>query len=274
LSRPIQRLTESSHEIAQGRFDRRVQTEWMGLEIANLATDFNHMSDHLSSYIEQLRRAADANRELFISSIRAFAAAIDAKDPYTRGHSERVANYSRAIARHLGLPKELRQQVWVSAVLHDIGKIGVDDRILKKGSVLTPEEFEQMKLHPTIGAEIVAPIASLAEMLPGIRWHHEAWNGTGYPDGLKGERIPLMARIIGVADTFDAITTNRPYQEAYTSDYALERIRQLTGTKFDAKIVTAFLLAWESGRIVVFQPASEADSTAITLPAASALGSS
>jgi HD-GYP domain-containing protein (c-di-GMP phosphodiesterase class II) len=249
LSRPIQRLAETSHEIATGHFDRRVPTEGMTLEVVELAEDFNRMSDYLENYIERLRRAATANRELFISSIRAFAAAIDAKDPYTRGHSERVARYSRAIARYLGLPKDIQERVWISAVLHDIGKIGVEDQVLLKMGRLTDEEFDKMKQHPVIGADIVEPISALRDMLPGIRWHHEAWNGGGYPDGLKGEAIPMMARIIGVADTFDAITTNRPYQTASPPEFALKTIKKLTGTRFDARIVTAFLLAYEANHI-------------------------
>ncbi len=253
LSQPIQQLVEASHEIAAGRFDRRVETQGLAFEIADLAEDFNRMSDTVESYIDQLRKAAEANRELFISSIRAFAAAIDAKDPYTRGHSERVAKYSRAIATYLGLPKDMQERVWISAVLHDVGKIGIEDRILKKVGVLTPEEFEQMKLHPVIGAEIVEPISALREMIPGIRWHHEAWNGKGYPDGLRGEEIPLMARIVGIADTVDAITTNRPYQRAFEPDFAVKTITRLAGARFDAKIVTAFLRAFEAGQIQVLQ---------------------
>jgi len=250
LSRPIQRLSESTHEIANGRFDQRVETRGLvGYEITDLAVDFNKMSSYVANYVEQLKSAARKNRELFINTTRAFAAAIDAKDPYTRGHSERVAGYSRAIACFLGVPKDVQEQVWVSAVLHDIGKIGVDDRVLKKRGVLTSEEFVQMKRHPVIGAEIVAPIAELEKMIPGIRWHHEAWNGSGYPDGLHREQIPLTPRIIAVADTFDAITTNRPYQNAYSASYALERIEALAGNKFDPKIVTAFLLAVRGGHI-------------------------
>ena len=250
FSLPIQRLAETSHEIAAGNFDRRVSLQGMAtVEIADMAADFNRMSDYLERYIEQLRRAAEANRSLFISSIRAFAAAIDAKDPYTRGHSERVAAYSRTIAFYMGLAKDIQEKVWISGVLHDVGKIGVQDSVLQKHGVLTPEEFDQMKLHPVIGADIAEPISALKEMIPGIRWHHEAWNGTGYPDRLKGEQIPLMARIIGVADTFDAITTNRPYQTASPPEYAIETIKKLTGTKFDARVVTAFLLAWEAGTI-------------------------
>jgi HAMP domain-containing protein len=151
FSLPIKRLVNASHEIAAGNFDRRVRTSGLVGELSELADDFNRMSAYVENYIEQLRRAAEANRELFISSIRAFAATIDAKDPYTRGHSERVANYSRAIAQYLGLPRDVQERVWIAAVLHDVGKIGVDDRILKKGGVLTPQEFEQMKLHPVIG---------------------------------------------------------------------------------------------------------------------------
>lgn len=250
FSLPIQRLAETSHEIAAGNFDRRVSLEGMAtVEIADMAADFNRMSDYLERYIEQLRRAAEANRSLFISSIRAFAAAIDAKDPYTRGHSERVAAYSRSIAFYMGLAKDIQEKVWISGVLHDVGKIGVQDSVLQKHGVLTSEEFEQMKLHPVIGADIAEPISALKEMIPGIRWHHEAWNGTGYPDRLKGEQIPLLARIIGVADTFDAITTNRPYQTASSPEYAIETIKKLTGTKFDARVVTAFLMAWEAGTI-------------------------
>jgi HD-GYP domain-containing protein (c-di-GMP phosphodiesterase class II) len=176
-----------------------------------------------------------------------------------------VAAYSRTIARYLGMPDEMVERVWISAVLHGVGKIGVEDRVLKKGGVLTPEEFEQMKLHPVIGAEIVEPIAALREMIPGIRWHHEAWNGSGYPDGLRGEQIPLMARILGVADTYDAITPNRPYQTASTPETAIGIIKKLTGTKFDAKITTAFLLAWEAGRIKMDRERAETEYTEIRL---------
>ena len=137
----------------------------------------------------------------------------------------------------------------MAGVLHDVGKIGVEDRILKKGGVLTAEEYEQMKLHPVVGEEILRPLEPLREMLPAIRWHHEAWNGRGYPDGLRGEQIPLIARIVAVADTFDAITTNRPYQRAYSPDYAVQTITKLTGARFDAKVVTAFLRAFQQGAI-------------------------
>jgi HD-GYP domain-containing protein (c-di-GMP phosphodiesterase class II) len=219
------------------------------------------MSGHVQSYVEQLEAAARANRELFIGSIRAFAAAVDAKDPYTRGHSERVAAYSRTIAKTLGQTEDFQERIWISGVLHDVGKIGIEDRILKKGGVLTADEYEQMKLHPVIGEDILRPLEPLREMLPAIRWHHEAWNGRGYPDGLKGEQIPLIARIVAVADTFDAITTNRPYQKAYSPEYAVETITKLTGARFDAKVVTAFLRAFQQGFIKV-EPREESEEAA------------
>ncbi len=249
VGKPVQHLAETSHEIAAGNFGQRVDTLGLTFEMADLADNFNRMSGHVESYVEQLKRAAAANRELFIGSIRAFAAAIDAKDPYTRGHSERVAAVSRSIASSLGLEADFQQHVWLGALLHDVGKIGVDDRILKKGGVLTPEEFDQMKLHTVIGAEIMARIEQLRDIVPAIRWHHENWNGRGYPDALRGEDIPLIARIIAVADTFDAVTTSRPYQQAYTLEFAVETITKLTGTRFDAKITTAFLKAFNTGLI-------------------------
>lgn len=249
IGQPIQRLTRTSHEIAEGNFDRRVDLSGLSFELADLAVDFNRMGSQIESYVEQLRQAARANRELFIGLLRAMAAAIDAKDPYTRGHSERVAAVARVIARHLSLSPDLQEKVWIAAVLHDVGKIGVEDRILQKGGGLEPQEFEQMKLHTVIGAEIISRVEQLREMVPAIRWHHENWNGRGYPDGLKGEAIPLIARIIAVADTFDAITTNRPYQQAFTLEYSVETITRLAGSRFDAKVVTAFLRAFQMGQI-------------------------
>jgi len=249
VGEPLHRLAETTHAIAAGNFGRRLDTSGFTLEMADLAENFNRMSGHVESHIEQLKRAAQMNRELFIGSIRAFAATIDAKDPYTRGHSERVAAVSKAVARHMGLDEEFQQRVWLGALLHDVGKIGIDDRVLKKGDVLTPEEYEQMKLHTVIGAEIVGRLDQLKEIVPAVRWHHENWNGKGYPDGLKGEQIPLIARIICVADTFDAVTTSRPYQQAYTLEFAVNTITKLTGTRFDAKVVTAFLSAFNAGNV-------------------------
>jgi putative nucleotidyltransferase with HDIG domain len=254
VSRPIQRLAETSHEIAEGSFGRRMEARGLPAELSDLARDFNRMSGHVESYVSRLQEAARANRELFIGSIRAFAAAIDAKDPYTRGHSERVATLARTVARHLPLSEDAQQKLWIAALLHDVGKIGVEDHVLQKVGQLTDEEFEQMKSHTVVGAEILSSIDQLREMIPAIRWHHESWNGRGYPDGKRAEEIPLFARIVAVADTFDALTTNRPYQEAYAVDDAIAVITRLTGSRFDAKVVTAFLRAWELGDVRVPDP--------------------
>jgi putative nucleotidyltransferase with HDIG domain len=251
VSQPIQRLATTSHEIAHGDLSQRVEVGGLGSELAEFADDFNRMTLNLESHVRQLRQAAQANRELFIGSLRAFVAAVDAKDPYTRGHSERVAAVSRTVARKLGLPEEVQHKVWIGALLHDVGKIGVEDRILRKSGVLTPEEYEQMKLHTVMGADILSRIQELKEVIPAVRWHHEAWAGGGYPDGLRGEQIPLLARIVAVADCFDAITTNRPYQQAGSLQFAIETITRLTGKKFDAKVVTAFLRACEAGEVRV-----------------------
>jgi len=249
IASPIQQLAETTHEIAAGNFGKKIRPSGVTHELDDLAQDFNRMSDHVQDHVAKLATAAEVNEELFLGSMRAFVAAIDAKDPYTRGHSERVAEYSRAIAIELGLPTDVVERIWIGALLHDVGKIGIDDKVLNKGGVLTDEEYELMKKHPVIGAEIMSRIEQLREMIPAIRWHHEAWNGTGYPDRLTGERIPLMARIVGVADTFDAITTVRPYQKAYSQQQALETVRKLVGKRFDAKVVSAFFRAFEHGRI-------------------------
>ena len=157
VGHPIQQLAETTHEIAAGNFGQRVETVAVGRELVELGQDFNRMSGHVQSYVGQLEQAAQANRELFIGSMRAFTAAIDAKDPYTKGHSERVAAYSRVVSKFLDLSPEMEHRVWVGALMHDVGKIGIEDRILKKGGVLTDDEYEVMKLHPAIGSPAASP---------------------------------------------------------------------------------------------------------------------
>jgi len=252
ISTPIRDLAESTRAISRGEFHQRTPVRGAA-EISELAETFNKMAGDIEEYIERLKEAAEENRELFIGSIRMLAAAIDEKDPYTRGHSGRVAKYSVIIGQELGLSAEELDRLRISALLHDVGKIGVDDRVLKKPGSLTSEEFDLMKQHPTKGANIMRPVAQLKEMLPGIELHHECVDGRGYPYGLKGDDIPLMARIIAVADTLDAITTNRPYQSAMELDYALGRIRQLTGTKFEVSVVDALDSAIQSGKLRLSQ---------------------
>jgi putative nucleotidyltransferase with HDIG domain len=248
ISGPIRGLAASTRAISRGEFHQRSPVRGAS-EISELAENFNKMAGDIEEYIERLKEAAEENRELFIGSIRMLAAAIDEKDPYTRGHSGRVAKYSTLIGQELGLTTEELDKLRIAALLHDVGKIGVEDRVLKKPGSLTPEEFGLMKQHTVKGANIMRPVSQLKEMLPGIELHHEHMDGRGYPYGLPGHQIPMMARIIGVADTLDAMTTNRPYQTAMELDYAMNRIRALTGSKFDAVVVTALESAVNAGKL-------------------------
>ena len=248
ITRPIQGLVESTRAIARAEFHERAEVRGTA-EISELAETFNTMAGDIEQYVDKLQLAANENRELFMGSIRMLAAAIDEKDPYTRGHSGRVAKYSLIIGNELRLSTEDLDKLRISALLHDVGKIGVDDQVLKKPGKLTEAEFALMKQHPVKGANIMRPVAKLKDVLPGIELHHERMDGGGYPYGLIGDQIPMMARIIAVADTFDAITTNRPYQSAMDLDYAVKRITQLAGEKFDRDVVNAFYRAVETGRL-------------------------
>ena len=248
ITNPLEVLTESSRAIARGDFSQRVHL-WSRTEIGELAETFNTMSEELEHFVEDLKQAAEENRALFMGSIQMLAGAVDEKDPYTRGHSDRVTRYSLMVAKEMGLPSPFLEILQISAQLHDVGKIGIEDHILKKPGALTAEEFEVMKTHTTKGANILRPVKQLAEMLPGIELHHEALDGRGYPYGLKGDQIPMLARVIAVADTFDALTTNRPYQQAHTPEEALRIIHNLAGKRLDPKAVDAITAVYERGEI-------------------------
>jgi len=248
ITNPLQILTQSSRALARGDFSQRVHL-WSRTEIGELADTFNTMSQELEHFVEDLKRAAEENRALFLGSIQMLAGAVDEKDPYTRGHSDRVTRYSMMIGKELNLPADFMETLQISAQLHDVGKIGIEDRILRKPGALTAEEFEVMKTHTTKGANILRPVTQLAEMLPGIELHHEALDGRGYPYGLKGDQIPELARVIAVADTFDALTTNRPYQQAHTPEEALKIIQNLSGKRLDPVPVAALLAVYARGEI-------------------------
>jgi HD-GYP domain-containing protein (c-di-GMP phosphodiesterase class II) len=250
IARPIRLLTDRSREIAQGNYQQRVELK-THTEIGELAENFNVMSESIEAAIAQLKKAAHENHLLFLNSVRMLAAAIDAKDPYTRGHSERVARYSIGIGKNLALPEKDMRNLRISALLHDVGKIGIDDRILRKPGALSDEEFEVMKQHPAKGAAIMSGVAQLIDIIPGMKYHHEKWSGGGYPDGLEGEQIPMQARIVAIADTFDAMTTNRPYQKAMEIGYVVEKIKSFAGTRFDPRVVDAFVSAVKRGDIQI-----------------------
>lgn len=279
VSHPLEVLTASSRAIARGDFSQRVYVK-SRTEIGELADTFNHMTEELEHFVLDLRRAAAENRELFLNSIQMLAGAVDEKDPYTRGHSDRVTKYSVMIATEMGLAEESIEIVRVAAQLHDVGKIGIEDRILKKPGALTNEEFAIMKMHTTKGANILREVTQLKEMIPGIELHHESLDGRGYPHGLKDDQIPLLPRIIAVADTFDALTTNRPYQQAHDPQEALRIIRSLSGKRLDPHAVTSICAIYDRGEIRVTSaaesvaPSVEAPEVAVALAVASEVAAS
>jgi HD-GYP domain-containing protein (c-di-GMP phosphodiesterase class II) len=248
LTNPIHSLSEAAQRIAGGDLTTRVDSRNI-TEIGTLGSSFNTMADKLEDHIAKLAKAATENRELFVGTVKALSAAIDGKDKYTRGHSERVARISVAIGREMKLGDEELETLRISALLHDVGKIAIDDSILKKPAALTTEEFEIMKTHPQKGYKIMSQIPAMKDFLPGMYMHHEMVNGQGYPQGLTDAQIPLQAKIVSVADTFDAMTIDRPYSKGMFLPEAIERIRSFVGTRYDSSVVEALVRGCESGEI-------------------------
>lgn len=187
-------------------------------------------------------------KETFYSTTEVLAEIIELRDPYTGGHTKRVEGYSMTIGASMKLPKGELEKLKLAAILHDIGKIGVSDKILRKHEKLNDEDLHQMAMHPQFGSELLK-IKQLKDVIPGIRSHHEKFDGTGYPDKLKGNEISLIARIIAVADTFDAMTTDRPYRKGLSQKEALTELKRCAGTQFDPEIVEFFLKAFAKGQV-------------------------
>ncbi|MGO9828669.1 MAG: HD domain-containing phosphohydrolase [Myxococcaceae bacterium] len=238
LTRPLKRFVASALDIARGRFGSQVELR-SNNELGELARTFNHMSKELLRYDQENKGLYQSLEQGYLETILALANSIDSKDPYTRGHSQRVGDISSAIGRELGLPEPEVKLLRYAGILHDIGKIGIVDTILGKQEQLTKEEMTVMREHPVIGASIVEPVTFLGAARAAVKSHHEKWNGTGYPEGLSGEGIPLVARIVGCADTWDACTTTRPYQRAMSIPAALEIMERLRGTALDPAVVDA-----------------------------------
>lgn len=212
---------------------------------------FQMLANQVAIAIENARLVDDL-RQTFYETAQALAEAIEKRDPYTGGHTKRVLTYSVAASEYLGFNPDKLDILKLSAILHDVGKIGVEDRVLRKQGRLDDEEFNQMKGHPSMGAEIMNHVAKLKEIIPGMKYHHERYDGKGYPEGIKGEDIPLIARIIAVSDTFDAMTSDRPYRNGLSDEVALSELLKFSGTQFDPDIVKAFIEAHKDGKIISF----------------------
>lgn len=189
----------------------------------------------------QRRRAEEELRNAAMETLLAVSTVVEAKDPYTSGHSQRVTEYALKVARRMGLPEAELQTLCIAGLLHDVGKVGIPDAVLNKPSRLTRSEWQMMYSHPVESASVAEKVAAFRDAVPAIRHHHELWNGTGYPDGLKGEEIPLLARLLTVADWYEAMTSDRPYRSALSKEEALAELSNNAGLKLDPRVVEAFL---------------------------------
>ena len=237
LTEPIDHLSQSLTAMsATERTRTPVVPSGSSREIDQLTQTFNSLMASVT--------AAEAEAEAtYLGAVRALAAALDARDPYTAGHSERVSTFAVAIGQELGLDDEAMETLRLGALLHDVGKIGVPDEVLRKQGALTPAEFEAIKIHPSAGARILRSIPFLAPHIPIVELHHERPDGRGYPYGLAGEAIPLAARIVHVADAFDAMTSARAYRAARLPVEAIAELRRCAGTDFDGPSVEALVVA-------------------------------
>ena len=196
------------------------------------------LQKHLS---EEVERKTKENEQLFLHVVSSLAGAIDAKDTYTNGHSSRVAEYSKEIARRYGYNMKEQSDIYIIGLLHDVGKIGVPDSVINKPGKLTDEEFEYIKKHPIIGSQILKNIKEMPKLSIGARWHHEKYDGSGYPDGLAGEEIPEEARIIAVADAYDAMSSKRSYRNIMPQKRIRDEIQNGIGTQFDPRFAEIML---------------------------------
>ena len=233
ISKPIKKLVEGTRHIAGGDLQYRVEIKGTD-EISELAGDFNQMAGSLYESKKKLLN-------YFYRVVQSFVRALEAKDHYTRGHSDRVAEYAGKIALKMGLPKEKVELLKETALLHDIGKIGIKESILNKKEKLTDEEWEIIRRHPVVGEDILKPLALSEEMLEVVKGHHERYDGKGYPDKISGQDINIVTAIVSVADAYDAMTSSRAYRPAMSKEKAIEQLKKNSSIQFNPKVVDAFL---------------------------------
>ncbi len=228
------RLVERCFSLgADDVFSQSLNAEILGERLAR------HLRDRAA--LVELSEVHERTHRHFLNIVKVMVKVLETKDEYTKFHSDNVARYSRMIAARVGMDRDAVYKAGLAGILHDFGKIGVAEKILNKPSRLTEQEFAIIKRHPSIGSLILETISGLEGVIPGIKYHHERWDGRGYPDGLKGEEIPLMGRIVGLADAYDTLTSDRTYHRRLPQDVAVAEIRRCAGTQFDPALVTAFV---------------------------------
>ncbi len=244
ITRPIKELSSGVEELKKGR--KKPLKVYSKDELGRLTENFNDMSALIVEQKDQLAKYAGELEEAYISTLKVLAAAIDARDPYTMGHSARVAQLSVKMGEAIGLSKKELEDLEIACLFHDVGKIKTPDHVLLKPGKLEADEFKEMARHTEDGMNIISKAPSLAKYIPAVRHHHEWYNGKGYPDGLAGDEIPLHASIIAIADSFDAMTSNRPYRKSRSEAEAIEEILRCSGTQFDPSLVDVFVRAFKN----------------------------
>lgn len=248
LTRPIQELSTGVEELKEGKRSRPLRI-YSRDELGSLTESFNEMTSMITSQRDRLNEYASDLEEAYVSTVTVLAAAIDARDHYTLGHSTRVAQLSIQLGKKMGLKKEEIEQLEIACLFHDVGKIKIPDSILLKNGKLMPSEKREMMRHPEYGAEILSKASSLLKYIPAVRHHHEWYDGTGYPDGLKGDKIPFLAAIISIADVFDAMTSDRPYRGAFPEKEVLKKMTELSGKQLHPILIKNFLRVLEIKKI-------------------------
>ncbi len=244
ITKPIKELSSGVEELKQGR--KKPLRVYSKDELGRLTENFNGMSALIVEQKDQLAQYAGDLEEAFISTLEVLAAAIDARDPYTMGHSERVAQLSVKMGEAIGLSKKELEDLKNACLFHDVGKIKTPDHVLLKPGRLDDDEFREMARHTEDGMHIISKSPRLAKYIPAVRHHHEWYNGKGYPDGLSGDDIPLHAAIISIADSFDAMTSNRPYRKSRSEAEAIKEILRCSGTQFNPHLVDVFVGAFKN----------------------------